>query len=216
MNWEQTYWLGDKEERANTITHAAACVLSLSAVVGCLLYGPPSSVANRWGFAVYGTTMFLVYFCSTLSHGVREPRLRHHLRAWDQGMIYLMIVGTYTPFAIRYLPQPLLSWVLICTWLAASVGFYSKVLAHHRVKALGTASYLLLGWLPAIPFINRVPWGCVAWMFVGGVVYSIGVVFLMQDRRRSYFHAIWHLCVIAASAIHFIGILRYTFSLAES
>ena len=70
-------------------------------------------------------------------------------------------------------------------------------------------SYLLLGWLPALILFRFVPRACLAWIVLGGLSYTIGTVFLMRDRQRPYFHAIWHLHVMLGSACHFYAIYAY-------
>ncbi len=134
--------------------------------------------------------------------------MRNRMRAWDQGTIYGMIAGTYTPFVTAYggaLTVPL----LIFLWVAAGVGFYSKVIAKHRVNSLATITYLLLGWLPAIPLSMAVPTGCLVMMALGGLSYSLGVIFLKYDNRVRYFHSVWHLMVIAAACVHYVGICQF-------
>ena len=193
----------DAHERANAITHGVGFVLSAAATVAVI-----SAARNAGGWvmaaaAAYGATLLAVYAFSTLSHAVRGERARNRLRAWDQGAIYFLIVGTYTPFIPVFLPPTLAGCLAAAMWIAAALGFYSKVVVNHRVNALATWSYLLLGWLPALAFIGRVPLEVFAWMAAGGVSYTLGVAFLKMDHRFAYCHAIWHVFVILASAIHF-------------
>ena len=199
--------LGD--EWANTLTHAGGFVLSLggSAAMAYWLQGQTTGVVISC--AVYCAAVMAVYLFSTLSHAVFEPDLRHAMRAWDQGAIYLMISGTYTPFAWQYSPPGFRIPLLLFLWIVAAVGFWSKVIAQHRVNALATTSYLLLGWVPAIPLAPQVPLGCLLGMAAGGVLFTIGVVFLKLDRRYRFFHAAWHVCVIAASICHFATVAYY-------
>jgi hemolysin III len=120
-------------------------------------------------------------------------------------MIYFMIAGTYTPFTVAYagaLTVPILCFI----WIAAAVGFYSKVLASHRINSMATITYLALGWIPAIPLSMAVPRNCLYTMALGGIAYSIGVLFLKYDSRVKYFHSVWHLLVITAACIHYAGI----------
>ncbi len=161
---EETLWLGETVEFWNTLTHGLACVASLIAVTLCLTWFRAGDAFLASGFAAYGFSLITVFLCSTLSHAVREPKRRNKWRAWDQGAIYLLIAGTYTPFAVRFLDGQRLAVVLVGIWCAAAFGFYSKVFAKHRVNALATITYLLLGWLPAVPFADRVPFEVVAWM----------------------------------------------------
>jgi hemolysin III len=91
-------------------------------------------------------------------------------------------------------------------WLAAGLGFYSKVVARYRIEAISTLTYVLLGWLPALPLVTRTPTVCVTWMVLGGLSYTLGIVFLISSSRFWYAHALWHLAVMLGSLCHFIAI----------
>jgi len=205
----------EAHELANTITHGIGFLLSLLATVVVVSAARTSGTWTLVSGAAYGMTLMLVYALSTLSHAVKEERMRDFFRAWDQGAIYFLIVGTYTPFVAVYLPPPLGGVIAAAIWSAAILGFYSKVIAKHRVNALATWSYLLLGWVPAVFFIGRVPIEVIAGMAAGGVSYTVGVVFLKFDHLYGYFHAVWHVFVIAASAIHFYVIVAMVVPAAQ-
>jgi hemolysin III len=150
---------------------------------------------------------------STLSHAAMTPRWKSRFRALDQGFIYLLIVATYTPFSLAYLRGNAWGWVLLAAmWTVALFGFVSKVFFAHRVEAVSIASYVLLGWMPMLAaptLLHLVPMGAFWWMLLGGVCYTVGTIFLMNDDRVRHLHAVWHLCVIAGSACHFAGILIF-------
>jgi hemolysin III len=153
-----------------------------------------------------------VYTASTLSHLAQRRPWRHFFRTWDQALIYLLISGTYTPFAFAYLRGG--AWWLLtgAMWAIAAYGFFMKVAFQHRIDGISVWLYLALGWLPAIgiPFYFQViPVGCMWWVLGGGVFYTVGAAFLMLDHKWSYFHAVWHLLVIAGSACHFLGVWHY-------
>ena len=156
---------------------------------------------------VYVLTLVGVYTASTLSHCVFEPARRQRMRRLDQGLIFLLIAGTYTPFAFAYLHGTVAGWVLTtCMWIVAWYGFYQKVISDGLVDRTCVHIYLALGWMPllAFPFIHGlVPLEVFLWILGGGVLYSLGTVFLTIDSQRYFFHAVWHLLVIAASAVHF-------------
>ncbi len=98
-------------------------------------------------------------------------------------------------------------------WTVAIVGFVSKVLWAHRVEAVQTAAYVFMGWMPIVAakqMIDAVPAECLWLMLAGGLCYTIGTLFLTFDRKALYLHAVWHVCVIAGSAVHYFAILRYT------
>lgn len=205
---DEVVYLSVADERANTLTHALGFLLSIAAAFYLATHDSASDVGMAAACTVFAVSMSAVYLFSTLSHVVYEPRLRQRMRAWDQGVIYALIAGTYTPFIWACSP---LGWrvpILVAVWTAAALGFYSKVLAAHRINAISTLTYVLLGWLPAIPLVPRTPNICLIWMIAGGVAYTAGIVFLTLDTRYRYFHAMWHLMVIAGSACHFIAIDR--------
>jgi len=97
-------------------------------------------------------------------------------------------------------------------WGCAGAGFLSTML---MVGRLGTASilfYVLLGWLPAAamqPLAHDVPAAVTGWLLLGGACYTVGTVFLACDAKFPFFHAVWHVLVIAGSACHYVGILQY-------
>ena len=201
------------EELVNTATHGAGLVLSLAGagvLVGCVL-----SAGDAWlmvGCSVYAATLVAVYATSTLSHGISNPRLRHFFRALDQSFIYLLIVSTFTPFALAYLSFDWCLWLLGLMWTIALVGFFSKILFAHRVNSVSVWIYLLLGWLPVVaivPLMEVMPRSALRWLFVGGLCYTIGTAFLIFDRRVLHFHAVWHLFVVAGSTCHYIAVLFF-------
>ncbi len=187
------------EEFANTLTHGAGVVLSMAGAVALL-----SSCSH------YAATLVATYAASALSHGVQQPDWKHLLGVWDQGVIFLLIIGTYTPFLVAYLPSAWTVPVLVLLWGAALLGFASKVLVKHRIDhTFSPLPYVALGWLPAMILAPFVPLACLAWMAVGGVLYTVGVIFLVLDRRVRYFHAAWHLFVLGGSSCHYFAILSF-------
>ena len=198
--------LSDAEEFANATTHGVACACAFSAAGYILATADFANAAGRAGFAVYSASLVLVLMMSTLSHCVREPVRLYRLRVWDQGTIYLLIAGTYTPGALAFTTGWTLVGLLAFVWGVALLGFYSKVFAEHNIHGVTTVTYLLLGWVPALCMFALVPRTFFLWLLAGGVGYSVGVAFLVNDRRVRHFHAVWHLCVTAAAGIHFYAI----------
>ncbi len=201
-----------EQEWANAWTHGIAAVLTLG--FGGWMTVAAAGQETGLGIAVgaYIATVFGTFACSTLSHCIFVQPWLNRFRAWDQAMIYLMITGTYTPIVYGCAGEELRRWLLAAIWVAAVVGFVSKTILQHRINSIGTVSYLLLGWLPAIPLAGRVPSGLGYAMLIGGVLYSLGVVVLVNDKRIPYLHALWHLFVMAAAAVHMLGIYRYVIS----
>lgn len=197
------------EEWANALTHGIAAIGSILLAIYLIQLALPQSTGLAIACAAYMAAVFGTFFCSSLSHIIRRQPLLNQLRAWDQAMIYTMISGTYTPIAYVYAADATRAPLLWAIWIAAVAGFLHKVAWKHRVNSSGTISYLLLGWLPAIPLAPYVPTALVLAMFAGGILYTIGVAFLINDKKRKYLHACWHLAVISAAACHYYGILWY-------
>jgi hemolysin III len=201
------------DERINAITHAIGMVL---AVVGALVMSSAAvGRADTWldiGCGVYLASLMAVYTMSTLSHGTWPLRWKLLFRRLDQACIYLLIAATYTPFSLAYLRDVFWWTLLAAIWAVAIAGFIAKLFFAHRVDSISLTSYIVLGWMPMIaaPSLMRIlPLGAFWWMVGGGACYTIGTLFLTFDQRVRHFHAVWHLCVIAGSVCHFVGILVF-------
>jgi hemolysin III len=201
------------EEIINSLTHGFGLILSFAgtvALVRCIAGQP--DVWRRAGCGVFAAALMAVYGASTLSHAVNRPAWRHAFRILDQSCIYLLIAGTYTPFALEYMRFGWWWLFFALMWTAALVGFVSKLLFRHRIDAVTVWSYLLLGWLPIVPalaYLHLVPAGALILVLVGGLCYTAGTAFLVHDHRHISFHGIWHLFVIAGSGCHFWAVFAF-------
>lgn len=202
-----------REEIVNSLTHALATVLAAAAGVWLVLQvndsgNTPLVVAC----AVYGVGLVGVFLSSALSHCAMTDKGRSRFRQLDQAFIYILIVATYTPFSIVHLRSPFWWGVLALMWLIAIGGFLSKVMFVHRVDSASVLGYVALGWIPAmagLPFSDLVPREAMYGIIAGGVLYTAGTLFLLNDRRVWYFHAVWHLFVVAGAAVHFWTTIEY-------
>ena len=195
-------------ELSNAITHGLGFLLSLAAMLFFWSVTVDQPLGLRLSCLVFACSMATVYLFSTLSHAVHAPRWRSLMRAWDQGTIYLLIAGTYTPFIWRCSPPGWTTLLMLAVWGAAAWGFYLKVIARFKVEASSTITYLLLGWLPAIPLFARTPAVCVNWMVLGGLSYTLGIVFLIRSHHTWFTHSLWHFAVIVGSACHAFAIYQ--------
>jgi hemolysin III len=207
--------ISHEEELVNAATHALGFALAL--VAGAVLISTAARFGDAlrvWACAIYSFTLITAYAASTMSHVARQPALRHAMRVADQAAIYLYIAGTWTPIAVAWLGGR--GWwpLHAAVWIIALAGFVSKLVFSHRVKlgAVSAALYVALGWLPmfaSMQMYATLPPPLFRWIVVGGLCYTIGLFFFHFDHRVRYFHAAWHLCVIAGSAAHYLGILWY-------
>jgi hemolysin III len=200
------------EEIANSISHGVGLLGALAAVpalIGAALRrsDPPDLV----GVSVFATTLVLLYLASTLYHALPSPRAKPVLRVLDHGAVYLLIAGTYTPFALGPLRGPWGSLLFALVWSLAVLGVVVTALGGLRYPRLTTGAYLALGWLGVLVIRVlwvRVPLAGLAWLFAGGLAYTVGVVFLTARRMR-YGHFVWHLFVLAGTSCHVVAVLYY-------
>ncbi|HEY1602210.1 MAG TPA: hemolysin III family protein [Pirellulales bacterium] len=202
-----------EDEIANSITHGIGLAMSLVGSVAMVTLAVKYAGAREIiGCSIYGASLVAVYAASTLSHVFQHPRARRIFRMLDQGCIYLLIAGTFTPLALEYLRGGYWWLLMTAMWTIAFFGFFSKVVWAHRVEAVSTYAYVCMGWLPVVaakPMIELIPSGCLWLMLAGGACYSVGTIFLTFDRKALYLHAVWHVFVIAGSAVHYFAILQY-------
>ena len=200
------------EEIANSVSHGLGLLATLAAfpvlVTAALQRGDAMGIV---GASVFGTTMVLLYFMSTLFHALPRCRAKRVFQILDHSAIYFLIAGTYTPFTLGVLRGDW-GWTLFgLVWGLAVVGTVLKALGGVRYTTVSTWVYLGMGWLVLIAaetVWTLVPtWG-LFWLVAGGVAYTAGTVFFMAERIR-YFHFVWHLFVVAGTACHFIAVLWY-------
>jgi len=196
---------------ANAITHGIGAAF---AVAGAIYLIAVSSRGTAWlivSCSVFSTTLVLVYLCSTLYHSLVRTRARHVFQVLDHSAIYLLIAGTYTPFTLVSLHGPV-GWVLFgVVWTLAVAGVIFKSLAVGRFAVASALVYLFQGWFivfAARPLLHAIGWHGIAWLGAGGLAYTLGIVFFALDRLR-YFHAAWHVFVLAGSVAHYFAILFY-------
>ncbi len=204
------------EERANALSHGAGALLSLAGLVWLLVAaGRTGSVWHLVSFAIFGASLFLLYLSSTLNHGLPPGRAKEFFHNFDQVAIYLLIAGTYTPFALIALHGQVGWGLFIAEWLLAVVGIGRKLLRPNRfefgVDRSTIASFVIMGWLVLFtlkPLVERASTGALVWLFAGGAFYTGGILFFKMERLR-YHHLIWHLFVLGGSACHFVAVYRY-------
>lgn len=199
-------------ERLNSYTHLVGAVGSLAAA--SVLVSMGAQKGDAWkvaSFAVYGATLVSLFCASTLYHSTRG-RLKAVFRKLDHTMIYLVIAGTYTPFALVTL-KGTAGWTLFgVVWGLAIVGILQELYFARGARTSSLAIYLLMGWaalLAVEPLIAALAWNGFAWLLAGGIVYTGGIVFYLYDDRFPHAHGIWHVCVLVASALHFAAIVQF-------
>lgn len=198
-------------ERFNSLTHLLGLALAIAGSVVLIGQAMRTGEALRIAsHSVFALTMVVLYAASTLYHSTRGP----HKARWakvDHCAIYLLIAGTYTPFALITLQGPL-GWGLFAfEWALALVGI-GKELWWGRDTVPSVPLYVLMGWAgiaawaPLAQGLQDPGW---RWLLTGGLLYTLGIAFYALDTRLRHAHGIWHLFVLGGTASHYVTVLRF-------
>ena len=203
-------------EKLNSITHLIGTVLSLIGLGALLTISIQTN--DVWvitSFSVFGFTLVLLYTMSTLYHSFQSYRLKTFFNLMDRIAIYLLIAGTYTPYMLVSIREGNGWLILGIVWGLALIGILSEIFLKGKAIKIGQMMiYLGMGWAcsfdlsslkEAIPSVGYIL------LIVGGLAYTIGVIFyvLGEMKKLTHAHGIWHFFVLFGSACHFISILGY-------
>lgn len=201
--------LDKREEIANALTHALGLILSVGGgSVLISLTAVQTGTREVVGVSIFVASLALLFAASTLYHSSRHPETRARYKILDHCAIYVLIAGTYTPFMIAVL-KGWLGWTLFgVIWGLAVVGIVLKLYFTGQYRVLSTVTYIGMGWLgiiPIVPLSRVLTTAALAWLIVGGVIYTAGTIFY-HSKRIAHAHAIWHLFVLGGSISHFTAI----------
>jgi hemolysin III len=207
--WTQSFG----EELANTISHLLGLIAAL--------LGTPFLLFVAWrkndpaffvGSLIFVATILILYLGSALYHLWPQTSAKKILQVIDHGAVFLLIAGTCTPFALGPLRGSLGWMILAIVWTLAIFGIIMKTARGvHRHTKLAMCLYLGMGWsmLTVIrPLAHNTTFATLTWLFAGGIIYTVGVIFFVNERIR-YFHFIWHLFVLAGTSCHFVAVLSW-------
>jgi hemolysin III len=199
------------EEIANSISHGVGLIAALAASPILILVAARKGEAlSVVGASIFATTMVLLYLSSMMYHCLPRNRAKHVFLIFDHIAIFLLIAGTYTPFALGVL-RGTLGWTLFgLIWGTALFGIATKLVPRLRHSKLSLILYLGMGWMIVLvirPLYQHLPFNGLLWVIAGGLAYTIGVIFYTAKARYSHF--VWHLFTIAGTSCHFFAILWY-------
>jgi hemolysin III len=196
------------------VTHQWAFVASILIGVALVLSAP--SARARLAAAIYAVSVAALFGSSALYHRVawRSPGARRWMRRLDHSMIFVLIAGTYTPFALLALRGALAGALLVAVWAGAAAGIVLKLAWIDAPESLVALVYVLLGWLraAAVPTLSAtLGTGPVALVAGGGVLYTVGAVVYVRKRPDPVpavfgYHEVFHALVIAAAALQYAAI----------
>ena len=204
----------NREELANSLSHGVGMLLGLAAAPVLISTAfARDDLAGTVGVSIFAASLVLLYLVSMLYHAMPIGRAKEVFKTLDHISIFILIAGTYMPFALGVL-RGAWGWTLFgLVWGLAAIGIALKIIYGAQHSRLSTSVYLAMGWLIVIavkPMWEQVPaWG-LFWLLAGGIAYTAGVPFFARDDRVPYAHFIWHLFVLAGSGCHLIAVLWYS------
>lgn len=209
--------LGKMQNPIRGFLHGGAAVASLVGLI--VLVADSWEIANaRIGAVVFGLSLILMYTTSSLYHSIPwRGRWKLRMQRLDHLMIFLVVAGTFTPIAVASLQGVRLAIALGSVWGLAALGIALKTFLTRTATSLSVTIQLLMGWSAVFwmpEFYRQLGAGAVILLALGGVCYTVGVVIFLSKRPRLFprvfsYHELFHVLVVAASALHFLAVLLY-------
>lgn len=205
------------EEIMNMTTHIVGAAFGLVAMILCIVFAAIHE--NSYGVVsavIYGITMIVLYIMSSIYHGL-SPNLKGKkvMQVLDHCSIFLLIAGSYTPFALCTLREYDLAtgWSIFgIIWAIAILGIVLNSIDLKRYKVFSMICYLIMGWciiLKVTILPELITWPGFILLLSGGIVYTIGAVLYGVGKKVKYMHSIFHFCILIASILQFFSILLY-------
>jgi hemolysin III len=203
--------------RLRGVSHEWAFFISLAAGAALVLTAPSGRAAAV--AAIYAGSLSALLGVSALYHRInwRRPEIRRWMRRLDHSMIFLLIAGTVTPFAVLVLGGGLGNALLIAVWAGAAAGIVVEMVWVEAPKSVAVIVYLAVGWIGALGFpaiVMKAGLGAGILIAVGGILYTAGAVIYARQRPDPNpavfgYHEVFHALVIAAAASHFAAVAIY-------
>lgn len=199
-----------KQEVVHSMIHAFGILFGIISIpVLTALAAKNANVQGIVGASIYGFCFLMLFTFSTLYHGIQHPQVKRTLEIFDHISIYFLIAGTYTPFLLIFLFDSFGITLLAVLWGLTLLGIFFKIFFTGRFDIVSVIIYLLMGWIMVVGgrrFFREVPSDVLLFLLIGGVLYSIGVVFYLK-KGFGWHHAVWHFFVLVAAVCHYVAVL---------
>lgn len=204
---KRKYTLG--EEIFNSTSHGIGVLLSFVALIIMVFFS--SSALELASSIIFGSTLILLYTSSTLYHAITNIKAKKIFQILDHCTIYLLIAGTYTPYALLIIGGSSGWLIFTIIWISAFIGILLNTINLSKFRILSIILYVAMGWaivfyLPQL--LDKLDFGGLVLLIAGGLAYTIGIIFYIIKGVK-YFHSIWHLFVLGASICHILSVLIY-------
>lgn len=198
------------EEQLNIYTHGFGFIMSVIGL-GFFCFRESVTTTTTVSLIIFGLSLCILYFASTIYHSATKPRRRAVLNIVDHAAIYVLIAGTYTPYTLVTL-EGNIGWILFgISWGIALFGVILKLFFTGRFNILSTILYVAMGWLIVFaykPLLAELHPEGVRWLFAGGIAYTVGAI-LYSIKKIPFNHAIFHVFVLIGSFCHFMSVYFY-------
>ena len=208
-----------RNELVSSLTHGIGLIFAIAGLpillVGAARFGTTWHMVS---FSIFGGSLILLYLASVVYHFLsQENRFKKLFQKIDHAMIFILIAGTYTPIALVPLRGGFGWSIFGIIWGMAVVGIFLKIIPIKLPQWFSVTFYLVMGWLvivTIVPLIESLSLYGFLWLFVGGIFYTIGTLFLALEKKFTHLqwfgmHEAFHLFVVAGSASHFWLMYRY-------
>lgn len=199
-----------KQEIVNGLIHVLGILFGVSGLP--VLTGIATTNHNTAGIigaGIYGFCFLLLFGCSTAYHLAQDAGIKKVFKIFDHISIFFLIAGTYTPFLLVYVNNSFGITLLSVLWGLTVLGVFFKIRFTGRFEIISVIIYLLMGWIMFVGgrrFFEHLPVPVLIFIGIGGVLYSLGVIWYIRDKRY-YSHAVWHSLVLAAAICHYVAVL---------
>ncbi len=203
------------EERWHCITHGFGALMSLIGIY--FLFQRGVSFNDSWilaGMLVFGISLSLMFLTSTAYHWVQGIELKRQMRLLDHTAIYLLIAGSYTPFALGNLRDGHGITIFFLMWVVVFIGIIFKFSMRHRLNSFRTLDVILYATMGSAaiwflqPIIESMPANGFYFLLAGGFFYLSGTFFYLR-KTLPFNHVIWHVFVMAGAFCHYFAVLFY-------
>lgn len=204
-NTDKIKYYSPTEEKLNIISHAIGFCLSIVGFVFLISISIfNGNIRYFVSSGIFGASLIILFASSTIYHSSTKPELRIRLRILDHASIYVLIAGTYTPFALITLHGTVGWTIFSISWGLAIIGIILKFFFTGKFRILSTIMYVLMGWIIIFaikPLINNLSTEGLYWLFTGGIFYTVGAI-LYAIKGIKFNHAIFHIFVLFGAFCH--------------
>lgn len=202
-----------KEEAINIYTHFFGAVMG---VIGFFFLSIKAMNSGSFikgsSYIIFSLSIIILYSASTLYHSSTNEKQRFKMKIFDHCAIFILIAGSYTPYALVVMDNKEGYLLAIVSWSIAAIGIILKCFFTGRFVVLSTLLYLMMGWVVVffrVALLASISDKCLYWLAAGGLSYTIGAI-IYSIKKIPLNHAIFHLFVLTGSACHFVSIYFYT------